>query len=1079
MGLTRVAISRPVFILMVIFGMVLMGAISFRGLNQELFPSINTPVISVVTIYPGAGPEDIERLVTKPIEDTISGLSNIKSIASTSAEGRSIVTITFNDTANPDIAAVDVERRVSAVRAALPTDAQAPTVSKFDFTASPIIYYALYGSASPEAIFREADKTLRPRLEAIDGVGSVTVSGGNQREIQIQVDPVRLAAYNLTYDQITAAVSRENQSRPGGSITQGDRELTLRTSGLFQSTEEMGRVVVSNVTAPIYLRDVATIADVNKKQTSLNRYDGQNAVAITVSKNATANEVRTANLVKADIKAYTPLIPAGMQVTEVYDRSVTTRSSLEGVENALVEAVIITALILLLFLHTFRSTAIVLFAIPTSLLTTFLWMSILGFTLNIMSTLALVLVIGVLVDDSIVVIENIVRHLELGESPWQAALNGRSEIGLAAIAITLVDVVVFLPVGFLSGTTGGFFKQFGLVIVAAVLTSLFVSFTLTPMLASKWLSHDSITPKGGPMKWFANVWDGMFNALERFYKVALRFFLRFRFLPPIFAVASVAAGIAIVAVGLVKFEFVPTSDSSMILVNAELPPGSSLDATDRVMKDVEQKLLTVPEVSGVLSFVGSGSGGTSSGPRFGYMLVTLVKPKQRTISDVQVGEKVKPLVVGSGGAEITVGAAGGFTSGQAVQVRVAGQDRAAVEAAALQVESILKGIKGAENIKNSSSIGSPEVRLVVDRNRLADQRLTADQVASALRTTVDGSVITKFRPTGADELDVRLISTPDTRATVDTVTNVPIIVQRTAADGSAQAVQVRLGSVTTLQNQQGPVSITRRNRTASATIGASLVGKTPLNDVTTPLQAQLTELQKTLPTGVTVGMGGEAEQQSEAFTQLFFALGLSIILIYMLLAALYESFIMPFATMFALPVALFGAFVGLAVSHNTLNLLTMIGMIVLMALVAKNGILLVDYTNTLRQRGRSRHEALLEAGPTRLRPILMTSAALGFGLLPIALAIHEGSEIYAGIGAMIIGGMLTSTVLSLIVVPTVYTYFDDLQNLIVAIFHWRPFRKTPKGPGATSSEDSQTREVPAVDAPPAGVSRLQPETQPE
>lgn len=1036
MGLTRISLTRPVFILMVIFGLVLLGAISFRSLNQEYFPSINTPVVTISTIYAGAAPDDVERQITKPIEDSVSGLSNVDFIQSTSSEGRSLVTVTFKDKANDALIANDVERRISAIRGVLPTDAGAPTVAKFDFTQSAIMYLALSGDAPLADVFRFADDTIRPRFEAVDGVAQVAVSGGVAREIQVQVDPKRLAAYNLTLDQVGSTLARENLSRPGGSIPAGDRELNVRLTGLLQSPEDIGKLNIQAASGLIPLREVATIVDTTKKQTSLDKYNGKTAVSLLISKSSTANEIRVSEQVRKEIANMQADIPAGMNLDIVFDQTKFTVSSLDGVNRSLLEAICITGLVLLIFLHTFRSTAIVLFAIPTSMLTTFLWMNVLGFTLNVMSTLALVLVIGVLVDDSIVVIENIVRHLKLGETPWQAALNGRSEIGLAAIAITLVDVVIFLPVGFLSGTTGGFFKQFGLVIVAAVLTSLFISFTLTPMLASRWLNANAIKRPRGPWGWFIHGFDSALDGLERLYRRVLRVSLRFRYIPPIVAFITLILSFGLVATGKVKFEFVPTSDSGLFTISTELPAGSTLDATARLLDKIQGEVSAIPEVDKYLWIAGSAE--QSSGPRFGQYIVVLKDVHQRKRDVFTIIDDLKPRVEGLDGAIVRVGSGQGF-GGSPVDVRVQGQDRKAIEQVASQIEQLVRETPGTATVRNSAATGNPEFRLAVDRDRLADFRLTADQVASALRTAVDGTVVTKFRPENQNEVDVRVITTPDTRTSVQQIGDVPLTVVR---DG--QAVQVKLGQVTSVVEVPGPVSLVRRNRLPQANVTASLVGTTALNDVTTPISAKVTAMRQNLPLGITIDLGGQAQAQAEAFGQLLFALGLSIILIYMLLAALYESFIMPFATMFALPVALIGAFLGLAITGNTINILSIIGFIVLMGLVGKNGILLVDYTNTLRQRGRTRLEALLEAGPTRLRPIIMTSTALCFGLFPIASKLEEGSAIYAGIGALVIGGMITSTLLSLIVVPTMYTFFDDFQTLLVRFFQWRPFRRRGK-----------------------------------
>jgi HAE1 family hydrophobic/amphiphilic exporter-1 len=488
MGLTRVAITRPVFILMVISAMVILGLVSFSRLNAELFPSISFPVVTVVTTYSGASPDDIDRLVTQPLQDAIAGIANVDVLQSSSTEGRSQITITFLDSADVDTAAIDVQRRVGAVVNQLPADADTPSVLKLDPGLQPVLFLGFNGNMSLDQLFQLADDKVKPRLESQNGVASVAISGGLQREIQIQVDPNRLRAYGLTIDQVQQALARENQGQPSGSIDRGRQRINLRVYGLFQSVDEIREVQIAGPTgANIRLADVATVVDTFKKQTSRTWLNGQEAISLTVTKQSGSNEIATVDGVRAEIERLNKELPNGAHISTISDNSVATRNSLNGVYRSLFEAVILTGLVLLVFLHTIRSTLIVLFAIPTALISTFLIMLFMGFTLNIMSSIALVMVIGVLVDDSIVVLENIFRHLELGQEPKEAALTGRSEIGMAAIAITLVDVVVFTPVAFMSGTVGSFFRQFGLVIASATLLSLFVSFTLTPMLASRWL----------------------------------------------------------------------------------------------------------------------------------------------------------------------------------------------------------------------------------------------------------------------------------------------------------------------------------------------------------------------------------------------------------------------------------------------------------------------------------------------------------------------------------------------------------------------------------------------------------------
>ena len=1045
MGLTRVAIVRPVFILMVISAMVILGLVSFTRLNAELFPSINVPVVSVSTTYTGASPDDVDRLVTKPLQDAIAGIANVDVLQSSSSEGRSQITITFLDSADVDTAAIDVQRRVGAVANQLPADADTPSILKFDPGLQPVLFLAVNADMPLDRVFQLVNDKVKPRLESQNGVASVTISGGLQREVQIQVDPNRLRAYGLTIDQVSQALARENQGQPSGSIDRGRERISLRVYGLFQSVDEIREVQVAGPTgANIRLGDVAQVIDTFKKSTSRTWLNGQEAVSMTITKQSGSNEIATVDSVKAEIDRLNKDLPNGAKISIISDNSVATRNSLAGVERSLVEACLLTGLVLLVFLHTLRSTMIVLFAIPTALITTFLVMLFLGFTLNLMSSIALVMVIGVLVDDSIVVLENIFRHLEMGKEPKDAAMTGRSEIGMAAIAITLVDVVVFTPVAFMSGTVGGFFRQFGLVIASATLLSLFVSFTLTPMLASRWLKSGHQEPSFAPWRWFLRGFEAMLDGLRRSYGATLGWVLRFRWIPVLVAILTLAAAVAMVPMGLIKFEFIPSSDNGQVSVTVEMPPGSSLEATENVLKALNPRLATIPEIQYYLAASGQGGGsglGAGSGVRFGRVQIVLVGLKERHRSNSAVADEISALVKDIPNATIRVSTAsgGGGGSAQPIQALITGEDQRTLQVIAQKVQDALTGISGARDITNSVAAANPETRIIPDRQRMADAGVSAQQLSQVLRTAIDGSVATKLRVEGEDEVDVRLLVTADARSDLPSIQAIPMMATR-----GGQSATITVGQVTRASAVNGPTSVDRRNRQRLVTVGAGLAGGVPLNDVSQPLQRAVAQMQAdgTIPQGYAVSLGGQSEQQNKAFVNMIAALGLSVILEYMLLAALYESMILPFATMFALPLAVIGAFAGLAVTGNTLNLLSMIGVIVLMGLVGKNGILLIDYTNTLRQQGRTRAQALREAGETRLRPILMTTVALVAGLMPLALGIEEGSETYKGMASVIIGGMLSSTFLSLLVVPCMYTYFDDLQRGIGWLWRWRPFSRS-------------------------------------
>ncbi len=778
MGLTRVAISRPVFMLMVIMAMVLLGGVSFFRLNAELYPNINTPVVTVLTTYAGAAPEDVQRLVTEPIEDAVAGIANVDVISSSSGEGTSQVTITFTDAADINVAATDVERRISAVRATLPQDAESPTVLKLDPTQLPVLGLAFTGPLPLNELYRIADERIQPSLETQNGVGSVDITGGLEREIQVQVNPDRLRAYGVTLDQVSSALTRENMGMPGGTLERGRQQTSLRLQGLFQSVDEMRKVTIPGSQASPQLGDLATVVDTYKRTTTRSYLNGQPSIGLTVTKQSGANEIRTVDAVRTEITRLNSVLPAGSQISIITDTSTFTRSSLNGVQRSLMEAVMLTGLVLLVFLHTFRSTAIVLFAIPTSLIATFLVMDILGFTLNIMSSMALVLVVGVLVDDSIVVLENIFRHLERGSTPREAAILGRSEIGLAAIAITLVDVVVFTPVAFMSGTIGSFFRQFGIVIAAATLLSLFISFTLTPLLASRWLKEAGDEDHEG---WWQRASRGFERFIERFrsrYERTLGWALRHRWAAPLVALGLLIFACALIPLGYVKGEFIPQSDNGLLTVTIETPPGSSLEATEQTIRAVEERLAVIPEIHYYLATSGTGgvnsNGLSSRNGRFGRIQVVLEDLHQRKRSVSEIADEISAQTRDIPDATIRASVSGGAGGTTPVQVLVTGEDPLQVEALASRVEQMVRAVPNTRDVTNSASRANPETRLMPDRDRMSDFGVTAQQVALALRTSVEGQVVTELRPENVPEVDVRLIADEASRASVTDIGNIPV-----------------------------------------------------------------------------------------------------------------------------------------------------------------------------------------------------------------------------------------------------------------------------------------------------------------
>jgi HAE1 family hydrophobic/amphiphilic exporter-1 len=1016
MGLTRIAILRPLFTTMVFLAIAVVGLVAYRRLGVDLWPALNIPVVTVTVVYPGASPETVEQQVTRPIEDALSGLPNLDYLASTSTEGLALVTVVFTERADPDAAAIDVERRISAIRATLPSDIRPPSVGKFDLQALPVMTLAVSGDRPPDQIATLVEEQVRPRLSSVAGVAQVTTVGGLEREIRVEVDPARLWAYNLSLLQVVQALQQEHLTLPGGTLTQPGRAYSLRLNAEAATPEQIASLIIAQRPGgPLLLRDVATVTDTFKERTQISRADGRTAVGILVTKQATANTLEVTDGVKRALRELQATLPADVRLDITTDASVYIRRALEGVQRSLIEAILLTGLVLLVFLHTWRSTVIVLLAIPTSLVATFGVMYLLGFTLNTMSLLALALSIGILVDDSIVVLENIYRHLQGGENPFTAALRGRSEIGLAAIAITLVDVVVFTPVAFITGLVGQYFRQFGLVVATATLFSLLVSFTLTPMLAARWLRVEA--EARGLLARFGQVWEAGYARLVRVYRLALGWSLGHRWLVIGGGVLSFLAGLGLVVFNLLPSEFLPSSDEGEFVITVELPAGTPLAETDRAVQAIEAKAARWPEVQHLFTTVGVGSG-FQANSRVGQVRVKLVpkserrRPLQSFLEEARTFGADLPGVTVRAQSVVFVG-----PGGQPIQVWIQGEDSRVLHDLATRVEAIVRSVPGTTDITNSSQAGQPEVVVRLDRSRAADLGLTASQVGQTLRTAVAGTVAARFRTPDGPTVDIRVVAQGGDRQSPEQVAQLPLLTSR--------GTMVRLGQVATVETASGPPEITRRDRQRLVTVGAALSGRA-LGDVSRELQEKLAHLP--LPPGYRISLGGATQAQAESFAQLFQALGLSVLLIYMLLVALYESLLYPFIIMLSLPLAGIGALGALWVTGNTLNMVSLIGIIMLTGLVGKNAILLVDYTNTLRRRGLTRAAALLEAGPTRLRPILMTTVSMIAAMLPVALSRSEGAETRAPMAITLIGGLLTSTLLTLLFIPAVYTVFDDLQE---------------------------------------------------
>lgn len=1056
MGLTRLSIHRPLTMLMIILALVVMGYRAFTFLQLELFPKVDFPFVTVVTVFPGASPEDVEDLVVKPIEDAVAGISGIDQLISRATEGLGTVTIAFVEGTDGNQAAIDVERRVATVRGQLPTEADDPTIIKADLNATPIMVTTLSGPQGQDILFDVANDDLKPRLQAVSGVATVNIAGGREREVQVYADPAKLAAFGLPFSAIQQAVLANNVTFPAGSLDEGRLKTSVRSVGEFKTIAEVENVVVKNETDKggglVYLRDVATVREGLKDREQFLRFNGLDAISISVTKTSDANTVGVADGVRRVIEEFQKELPAGAELDIVLDNSEFIRDSVSAVQEDLVLAILITGLVMLVFLHTIRSTFIVLLAIPTCIVSTFLVMWILGFSLNSLTLMALTLVIGILVDDSIVVIENIERHLKMKKPPFQAALDGRSEIGLAAITITFVDVVVYLPVAFTSGIVGQFFYSYGVTIAVATLASLFVAFTLTPMLAAFWMKDESQPeeePRGlgkffglllSPVLWlwngFTRLWEAGFDALANFYGLTLRFFLHnfiTQTLAVIIAVAALAAGLYLVYGGFVGSEFFPQEDDGQLQISVKMPPGTNLETTDRATRQVERIVLSgVPEVATILTRVGSRGGSfggdSGSGSSSATIDLRLIDKADRQRSTTDVTNALRPLLAKIPEANIAVtlnSSMGGMGGSSPIQVQVFGPSQNVLIDLANKIEAAIKTVPGAVDIRNTDAARAVEAQIIVDRDHALDLGLSPAQVATGLRTALSGSTVGQFNPPDANEIDITLRVEEYARQDLTQLLQLPL--------GYREGQPITLDQVAEVQRDLAPALITRSDRQRVLSVGSGSSGRTA-GEVTDGVE-QAINAQVTFPPGYGFEFVGMSEAQRESFEQLGQSLLLAVILIYMLLVALFQSWLHPLAIMFSLPVTLVGAFGGLWLTGNTLNIISLMGIILLTGVVTKNAILLVDFTNILRtERGYTRREALIEAGRLRIRPILMTTAAIVFALLPLLLGTGAGSESRAPLAAVVIGGNISSTMLTLILVPVVYSFLDGAGGLTTRLF---------------------------------------------
>ncbi|MHB0913563.1 MAG: efflux RND transporter permease subunit [Armatimonadota bacterium] len=1033
MQLTRLSIARPIVILMLFSALVVLGLRSRMDMPVDLYPKVDLPYVMISTIYPGAGPEEIETLVSKPLEDAVGSVNGAKNITSSSQEGISVVAIEFELGTNLDTALADVRARADAARNILPSDAESPVIQKADVGAMPVLWLGLSSNRPVRELRQIADDTIKDRLGKLKGVAAVTVTGGDKREIQVNIDKYRLEAYGLSIGEVSKALAADNLNLPSGRITEGNREYSVRAVGEFQTMDEIRNLKISlDGGGEVAVGDIAQVLDASAEREASTRLQLKDSVGLLITKQSDANTVAVADAVKKELAAMKDVLPSDVQIAVAYDQSEHVRDSLADVNVALVLGALLAVLIVFLFLHNIRGTFIVAVAIPVSMIAAFIPIYFAGFTMNMMVMLGFSLAVGILVDDSIVVLENIYRHLAKGESPKEAAINGRSEIGLAAIAITMVDVVVFLPIAFMGGIVGMFFREFGITVAIATLFSLLVSFTLTPMMASRWYREgEAMEAKTG----FFAKFDEFYHSLDAKYRRLLAWALRHRWQVVLSGFGLMLATLMLVMPSL-GFEFFPKTDQSQVMVNVEMPVGTSLAGTDSVVRQVEDALAGMPDVENIFTSIGSTSsgmgGGGQSGANYGEVSAGLRQKEsvmdrflrplrrgktKRLRSDQEIAQEIREKTGDIPGGRVLVSIKGGpGGGGSPIDIELTGEDTAELNRVAQEIKPLVAGTEGVLNADVSWKVGKPEIKASIDRARAAEFGFSMGEVASALRTSIAGNTETRFRADG-EEYDIRVRLTEFDRYDLGDVGRVVI--------GSVGGRPIFLQDVAKITNGTGPTKIERKNRQRKVSVTADLAPGYPVGNVKGIIQKKLDPVDLG---NVHLHWGGEAEEMAESGKNMLIALMLSILLVYMLMAALFESLVNPLIIMFSVPMALIGAAAALAITGETMSVISMIGIIMLMGLVTKNAILLVDYTNTLRSTGMERNTAILEAGPTRLRPILMTTFAMIGGMLPTALKLGRGSEMRAPMAIAVIGGLIVSTVLTLVMIPTLYTLVDDFMK---------------------------------------------------
>ena len=1027
MWITKTSINQPVFATMVMVALLVLGIFSYNRLPVEQMPEVSNPRVFVSIAYPGASPEQVENDLIKPIENVLNTVNGVKKIFATTREGIGFLQAEFRLSTDMATATQEVRDKVAQIRPGFPREAKDPLVSRADWQdQQPVVNLAVVSTKhSPRELSTITDQIIVKRLQNAPGVGNVNVNGSVVRQVLIYLKPAQMQAYGVGVDQVIAAIQATNQDFPSGTITSGGTEQLVRVEGKIKDPKGFEKIIVTRQgTAPVYLRQVADVVDGEQEQTSIARIDGKRSISIGVFKVQDANIIETGDGIAAAVEDLKKRLPEGVEIKKIYSSADGIKSSLNNVKETILEGAILTVIIVFLFLHSWRSTVITGLTLPIAVISTFIALYVFHFTLNFLTLMALSLCIGLLIDDAIVVRENIVRHLGMGKDHFRAAKEGTEEIGLAVMATTFAIVAVFVPIAFMSGIIGRYFLQFGITVAVAVLVSLFVSFTLDPMLSSIW--RDPPGDRFKRLPWLGRMMDKIEHWIEgahKIYGVLLDWSLAHRVKVLLIALFCFVGSFALVP--LIGTEFVPENDQGFISLRLNTPIGSSLEYTDAKTRQAEDALKSFPEILITETNVGTDDGKNYS--RINLKLTERRDTHRRSQKDLE--QAIRQKLAAIAGLELSVG------WNKPIFISILGPDAEKLTELSQGVMKQVAKIKGITDLESSERGANPTVAIRINNELASDLGVSTAQIGRALRPLIAGDTVSHWQAADGQNYDVNVQLPKSGRRIASDLADLYMTSSRTNADGTPQMVVLRQVAefVPTFSAQQ----IKRLDLQRRVSLYAGVEGR-PSGDAGAEVDALLKKLEPDLPPGYRFNVSGQTQELKESFAAMMAALGIAVIFIYLILASQFGSFLQPLAIMASLPLALIGVFLALLVTGTTLNLFSMIGFIMLMGLVTKNAILLVDFTNQGIREGKSRTEAIRAAGQVRLRPILMTTLAMVFGMLPMSLGLGDGGETQAPMGRAIIGGVITSTLLTLVVVPVLYTYLDHWGNKIQAWFTNKP-----------------------------------------